>query len=418
MSDIPEINGPLNGIRILDLTHVWAGPLATRIFSDLGAEIIKVERALGRGTKVATTEPIAGWLGGEPGDEPWNNNAAFAKLARNSQSISLDLKKPRGKELFLELVAKADVVIENFSARAMPSMQLGWETLKKHNPGLIYITMPGYGTTGPYKDWVAFGPTVEPMTGLSQMLGYSENEPRNSAMALMDPIAGTTATVALLTALREREETNLGAFVEMSLHEAGTVFNGPWLIDHQLGNDLKPYGNAHPQMAPHGVYKCRSRDLEDDADWVAIACENAEDWCNLLCLLDLDFDPSWDLAVRQRFRSEIDLAITAWTLQFDKHDAAERLQRAGIPAGPVATAPDMLLEAQASERDFFVPLERSATLVPGNPIHMEGLSSKEWSPCPRLGAQSQRILQNWLGYTPSDTRAFLDAGIIAEAPTD
>ena len=171
-------------------------------------------------------------------------------------------------------------------------------------------------------------------------------------------------------------------------------------------------------MAPHGVYKCRSRDLEDDADWVAIACENEEDWCNLLCLLDLNFDPGWDLAIRQRFRSEIDLSITEWTLQFDKHDAAERLQQAGIPAGPVATAPDMLLEAQASERDFFVPLERSATLVPGNPIHMEGLSSKEWSPCPRLGAQSQRILQNWLGYTPSDTRAFLDAGIIAEAPTD
>ena len=225
-------------------------------------------------------------------------------------------------------------------------------------------------------------------------------------MALMDPIAGTTATVALLTALREREETNLGAFVEMSLHEAGTVFNGPWLIDHQLGNDLKPYGNAHPQMAPHGVYKCRSRDLEDDADWVAIACENAEDWCNLLCLLDLDFDPSWDLAVRQRFRSEIDLAITAWTLQFDKHDAAERLQRAGIPAGPVATAPDMLSEAQASERDFFVPLERSATLVPGNPYIWKVYPAKSGRLVLVWELRAREFCKTGWDIRQSDTRAF------------
>ena len=418
MNNVAAINGPLSGIRILDLTHVWAGPLATRIFSDLGAEVIKVERALGRGTKVASVEPIAGWLGGEPGEEPWNNNAAFAKLARNAQSIALDLKLPKGKELFLELVAKADVVIENFSARAMPSMRLGWETLKKHNPRLIYITMPGYGTSGPYEDWVAFGPTVEPMTGLSQMLGYNESEPRNTAMALMDPIAGTTATTALLTALREREETGLGAFVEMSLHEAGTVFNGPWLIDYQLGGELKPYGNAHPQMAPHGVYQCQSRGLEDDADWVAIACENKADWCNLLRVLDSDFDPDWGLDDRQRRSIEIDLAISAWTLQFNKHEAAERLQGAGVPAGPVATAPDMLTEAQALERDFFVPLERFATPVPGNPIRMQGLSSKDWSPCPSLGAQSQQILQTWLGYTPSETMGFLASGIIAEAPPD
>ena len=177
------VNGPLNGVRILDLTHVWAGPLATRILSDLGAEVVKVERALGRGLSMPVTEPIAGWIGGEPGAEPWNNNAAFVKLARNAQSISLDLKQQQGRDLFLGLVAVADVVIENFSARAMPAMDLGYEVLSARNSRLIYVTMPGYGTSGPYQDWVAFGPTVEPMTGLGQMLGYSDEEPRNSAMA-------------------------------------------------------------------------------------------------------------------------------------------------------------------------------------------------------------------------------------------
>ena len=152
MNGRSHVRGPLNGVRILDLTHVWAGPLATRIFSDLGAEVVKVERALGRGPSVAAIEPIAGWIGGAPGDEPWNNNAAFVKLARNAKSVSLDLKQPAGRELFLRLVSVADVVIENFSARAMPSMDLGYDVLQAHNPRLIYVTMPGYGTFGPYKD--------------------------------------------------------------------------------------------------------------------------------------------------------------------------------------------------------------------------------------------------------------------------
>jgi crotonobetainyl-CoA:carnitine CoA-transferase CaiB-like acyl-CoA transferase len=418
MSDATSVKGPLNGVRILDLTHVWAGPLATRIFGDLGAEVIKIERSLGRGTRVANVEPIAGWIGGEPGAQPWNNNAAFVKLARNAKSISLDLKRPEGRDLFLELVTLADVVIENFSARAMPSMGLDYETLKKNNPKIIYITMPGYGTHGPYKDWVAFGPTVEPMTGLSQMLGYSASEPRNTAMALMDPIAGTTATTALVAALREREQTGQGAYIEMSLHEAGIVFNGPWLIEHQLGGQLAPLGNAHPQMSPHGVYPCKERAVEDDADWIAIACQTDTDWQNLLTLLKMELNPAWGIVERQSHASEIDKAIAQWTLKLDKDVAAEELQNAGIPAGPVASAPDLLAEPHAADRGFFVPLERHNTVVPGNPIHMSGLSSDDWSPCPPLGAHSQSILQEWLGYTAEQTQNLLDLTIIAESPPD
>ncbi len=418
MTNSSKVNGPLNGIRILDLTHVWAGPLATRIFSDLGAEVVKIERSLGRGPKASIVEPLAGWIGGQPGEEPWNNNAAFVKLARNARSVSLDLKRTEGRDLFLELVAEADVVIENFSARAMPSMDLGYDTLNKRNPNLIYVTMPGYGTHGPYKDWVAFGPTVEPMTGLTQMLGYGPEEPRNTAMALMDPIAGTTATTALLTALRERKETGLGSYVEMSLHEAGIVFNGPWIIEHQMGGLLQPYGNAHPNMSPHGVYSCLDRGLEDDADWIAIACEDDKDWQCLVKLLGASFDPHWDLANRQLHAAEIDEAITKWTRQLDKDTATEKLQNAGIAAGPVASAPDLLNECQAKDREFFVPLENQNTQVPGNPIHMNGLSSAQWTPCPPLGAHSQCILQDWLGYSSQETQNLLAAGIIAECPPD
>ena len=413
-----SVNGPLKGVRILDLTHVWAGPMATRILSDLGAEVVKVERALGRGPSVAAIEPIAGWIGGEPGAQPWNNNAAFVKLARNAQSISLDLKHQQGREIFLQLVTVADVVIENFSARAMPAMDLSYDVLRAHNSRLIYITMPGYGTSGPYRDWVAFGPTVEPMTGLSQMLGYSQQEPRNSAMALMDPIGGTTAVTALLTALREREQTARGCYLELSLHECGVTFNGPWLIEQQLGEELGPQGNGHPEMAPHGMYRCRSRDLDDDADWLAVACQDQRAWEGLVTLLGNELDPEWDFAERVARVAAIDAALEDWSLGLDKDAAAEALQQVGVAAGAVATAPDMLAESQAQAREFFVPYERFATPIPGNPIHMSGLSHTDWTPCPRLGAHSQSVLQQWLSMSPQQTQQLLDANIIAERPPD
>ncbi|NCF34091.1 MAG: hypothetical protein GWP50_11060 [Proteobacteria bacterium] len=418
MSESNPVSGPLNGVRILDLTHVWAGPLATRIFSDLGAEVVKIERALGRGPSVATIEPIAGWIGGEAGAEPWNNNAAFVKLARNAKSVSLDLKQAEGRNLFLQLVAVADVVIENFSARAMPSMDLGYDVLRELNPRLIYVTMPGYGSYGPYKDWVAFGPTVEPMTGLNQMLGYGIEEPRNSAIALMDPIAGTTATTALLTALRQRQQTGQGSLVELSLHECGVSFNGPWLIEQQLGGELQPLGNAHPEMSPHGIYPCRSRGLDDDADWVAIACQDQSEWTHLVAVLGDEFDPSWNLQQRIERTELINAGIETWTRQLDKDVAAELLQQRGVAAGPVATAPDILAEPHAQARQFFVEYERHDTPIPGNPIHMSGLNSQHWTPCPPLGAHSQALLHQWLEVSAEQTQQLLDAQIIAERPPD
>ena len=199
-------DGPLRGVRILDLTHVWAGPLGTRIVADLGATVVKVENPMGRGPREFRGGlPIGGWLGGEPPKEPWNVNAVFVKLQRNKQSVAIDLKSEAGRDTFLDLVGAADVVMENFSARAMPSLGLGYEQLAAVNPRIIYLTMPGFGKTGPYRDRVAFGPSVEPMSGLTTVMGYGPDEPRNTAMALMDPITAVSATTAVVDALRRRE---------------------------------------------------------------------------------------------------------------------------------------------------------------------------------------------------------------------
>jgi len=403
-------SGPLSGIRILDLTHVWAGPLAVRMLSDLGAEVVKIEGPLSRGPRVSTDAPIGGWIGGDHDDEPWNKNAAYVKLARNRRSVCIDLKHEQGRKTFLDMVKHADIVVENFSARAMPALKLDYAVLKTANPEIIYLTMPGFGTTGQYRDRVAFGPIVEAMSGLTNVLGYSSQQPRNTAMALMDPISATAATAAITHALRQRQQSGEGARIEMSLHEAGISFCGPFLIEHQLGGSIKPIGNRHPGMAPSGTYRTAGLD-----DWVAIACVDDSDWMNLCSIVE-SLDPSWSFSMRQQHHDEIDSAIAHFCACDTKHNIAIRLQAAGIPAGPVNTTPDMLADPQVKHRGFFVPLEAGGTPVPGTPVKLNGTSSDSWTPCPNLGADNDAVLRDWLGKSTEEINELADQGIIHNGP--
>jgi crotonobetainyl-CoA:carnitine CoA-transferase CaiB-like acyl-CoA transferase len=405
-------DGPLRGVRVLDLTHVWAGPLAVRILADLGADVTRVEGPASRGPRVWNETPIGGWVGGDPRDEPWNRNAAFVKLGRNRSSLCLDLKDPAGRRTFLELVAVADVVIENFSARAMPALGLDYQTLKTANPRLIYVAMPGYGSCGPDRDRVAFGPTIEPVSGLTSVMGYGPDEPRTTAMALVDPVAALTAASAVVTALRQRGSD--GAYVDLSLHEAGVTYNGPWLVERQLGGDPRPVGNRHPQMAPHGIYRCAG----DDA-WIAVACRDDAQWRALCALLGSPsggpFEPGAGLTQRRTHHDAIDAAISRWTACRSPAAAVAALQAAGVAAGAVSAAPDLLEDPQARDRGFFVPLEEGMP-VPGTPIRMAGTSTADWSPCPRLGADNEAVLKRWLGYSSHQVRELERTGVLADRP--
>lgn len=403
------VDGPLSGVRVLDLTHVWAGPLAVRMLGDLGADVVRVEAPDGRGPREFPYTPLGGWIGGDPGDEPWNRNAIFVKLMRNRRSLCLDLKHAAGREVFERLVAQADVLVENFSAGTLARLGMGKAQLASLNPRLIYVCMPGFGSTGPLSDRVAFGPTVEAMSGLSDVFGYGADEPRNTAMALMDPISGCNAVAAVTAALHEREIAGTGAHIEMSLHEGGVCYNGPWLIDLQLGEPVECHGNRHPAMAPHGVYPCAG----DDA-WVAIACADDAQWRNLAVLIGQD--PQLSLADRQLHHDSVDAALERWLEPYDKHEATERLQAAGVSAGPVNDASDLPDDAQIKAREFFVPYERGGTPMPGNPLHMSGLNPNQWIPCPALGADNAAVLEDWLNYTPEQIQTLHTEGVLHTRP--
>lgn len=402
---------PLANIKILDLTHVWAGPLGARFLSDLGAEVVKVEAPFGRGPREFPYDPLGGWIGGQPSDEPWNLNAIFVKLHRNRKSLCLDLKQQQAKDIFLELVQQADIVIENFSARAMPQMGLGYETLSAANPKIIYVSMPGYGMTGPYRDRVAFGPTVEPLSGLTNMLGYSPDEPRNSAVALMDPICATHAAAAVTAALLQREQTGKGCLVEMSLHEGGVNYSGPWLIDEQLGNRPRCIGNRHPNMAPHNIYPSKGEDK-----WISIACKNDSQWQKLCKLVGPGLDVQLRLEERQFEREKIDAVISQWTCARSNLEATLELQDSDIAAGPVNTTPDITSDPQVKARGFFVPIEPFNTPMPGNPIQMQGIDRGQWTQCPGLGEHNYDVLESWLHYTTAEISDLEKNNILFNAP--
>ena len=402
--------GPLEELRILDLTHVWAGPLATRILGDLGAQILKIEAPMSRGPRVYPAVPLGGFIGGEPGDEPWNANAVFVKLMRNKKSLALNLKTEAGRDIFLKLVAISDVVIENFSARAMANLALDYKHLKQANSKIIHVAMPGYGLSGPYSERVAFGPTVEPMSGLTSVMGYSADEPRATAMAMPDPTSAVSATTAVVTALRMRELTGEGRLVEMSLHESATSYAGPWLIDTQLGHEPTQIGNHHPELAPHGIYQCSGED-----NWVAIGCRSDEEYQSLCEVCELDVDRNWNLNERKSNEDILDKAIANWTRAHAFEIVEDSLLKEGIPVGKVFNTEEMLNNPQSVARGFFVPLEQG-TPMPGNPVKMGRISSDDWEPCPKLGEHNEEVLAEWLDYAPNQIQALYDEDVIVNRP--
>jgi crotonobetainyl-CoA:carnitine CoA-transferase CaiB-like acyl-CoA transferase len=268
---------------------VWSGPLCTRVLADLGADVIKVE-------------PPFVWNVAAQGAAEGRPVAGPGKLGRNKRSVSVDLRVEAGRELLRRLVARVDVLAENFSARVMPNFGLGYEALREVNRGLVYLAMSGYGTTGPYREYLAYGSATEAMTGLTVLLGYPDEEPLNSAIAYPDPVAGLTGASAVLTALVQQARTGAGCFLDLSQVEPASIVLGEFFLAAQIaGRAPARSGNRHPLWAPHGTYRCRGED-----EWVSIAIRSDEEWhalCRVMGLADLADDATIATADGRRAHS-------------------------------------------------------------------------------------------------------------------
>lgn len=410
----------LDGVRILDLSRVWAGPLATRILGDLGADVIRVEATWSRGSKTVTDAYAARsalYPQGKAGDRPWNRQGMFNKFNRNKRAITLQLDTPTGKDVFERLVQQADVVLENYSPRVMPQLGLGYERLSELNPGIIYIGMPGFGWTGPSRDWVALGTMIEPAAGLSSLMGYRDGGPYKSGVAWADPVAALHAASAVMIALWDRaaDLKHRGQSIELAQVEGMIDFIGEEVLAAQVrGADVPRVGNRHPYYAPQGCYSCAGDDR-----WIALSITSDEDWQRLCAVAGFQRRAELRLDERLALQDEIDADVAAWTASWDHLAIMHVLQQAGIAAVSVFDASELVANEHLAARGFYVPIDHPDAgrfVFPGLPAHLSATPASYRRPAPGLGEHNREVLGGLLGMTDDEINALQAGGITADEP--
>ncbi len=271
---------PLAGIRVADFSWVWAGPYCTLQLAHLGAEVIRIETK----TRPCVTRMLPPWPDGKPGS--LNRSGYFNQYNQGKKSLSLDFKHPEAKEVAWRLIKSSDIVANNFSASVMDNMGFGYEAIRAVKPDVIMISLLGYGDTGPYREYLALGPTQVPNSGLSALTGYEGWPPMGAGFSYPDPNAGIHGAFEVMAALHHRAKTGEGQFIDMSQWECTMDLLAEGILDYTMnGREPRRIGNRDPQMSPHGIFKCL--DLPEKIanmtidQWVAIACADDEEWRRL-----------------------------------------------------------------------------------------------------------------------------------------
>ena len=401
---------PLEGLRVLEVTSNWAGPLTGRHLGDLGAEVVKIELARRPATRGSHPPGGEGW------ETFYNRSGYFNLFNRNKRDLCLDLATDDGRELFLRLVEDADVVIENNSARVFPQLGLDYETLAKRNPRIVMCSMSGFGATGPERDYVAFGSNIEASCGLVAQTGYGDGVPLGTGSYYADPITGTHGTIGILAALLARERTGKGQRIDMALQESAAAFMVESIMDYRLnGRIAGPLGNRSTRIAPQGAYRSLGLDC-----WLAIAIETDEQWQALCAAIErpdlADRYPT--LGARRSAHDEIDKAIETWSAARNHNRATALLQQAGVPAGPVLANWEIVSDPHLYERGYFVDAVHPDTGYhrwDGFPWRLSRTPARIRRPAPLFAEHNDEILSE-LGLTPEEIQGLRDGVVIADEP--
>lgn len=389
MSDaLPPAQGPLRGVKVLDLGVLLAGPLVGAYMGDLGADVVKVERPTGDPSRV-TGRHVDG------------QSLIWKYLGRNKRSIALDFGTDEGRQAVLDLVSQADIVVENFRAGTLEKWNLGWDQLKAVNPKVILVRISGFGQTGPYRDRSGFGTVAESMAGFTNLNGWPDGPPTLSPIPLADTAAALAATISALAALHRRDVSGEGELVDVSLIEPLFSYFGPQFVDYAFfGQEPKRVGNRLEFASPRGAYLCK------DGKWFAISGATQQTAAKIFAAMGLSHlmdDPRFATnSARMQNVEEVDAAIQGWASTVTRAEALDALFETGAPVGPVYGMQDILDDPHFQSRGIYVDVpdpELGSVKLPNvfaqfanNPgaIRFAGRA---------IGADRASIMEDWLGRT-------------------
>ncbi len=399
---------PLAGIRVLDLTWVAAGPLTTRLMANFGAEVIKVESS-GERMDPLRVQPVNGEFNFDLPD-------LYNEANTGKKSLTLNLADERGKQVLRELVARCDVMVNNYSAGSLARMGFPWEELRQINPRLISVHLPGVGGDSPWRPLRTLGNLLKAAAGMNFQMGYPHQPPRGMGVAYPDFTTPHVGVTAILSALRALEEMGEGREIELSQLSATVALLGAqWMQFDQLGEDLPRIGNRDPNMCPHGVFPSQG-----DDQWVAIAMESDGQWPAFATAIRR---PDWaeqselqSLSGRQACEDEIEAAIAQWTSELSKWDAAEQMQAVGIAANAVEDLRDMM-DIDEHFRDHYQRVEQPShpgfgIWVDRPPWEFAHLEPRVIERSPMLGEHNEEILSGLLGKTGDEIAELIAAGVV------
>jgi crotonobetainyl-CoA:carnitine CoA-transferase CaiB-like acyl-CoA transferase len=394
-------------MRVIELAHIMAGPVCGLMLADLGADVIKVEKAAGGDDSRRFVPPD---INGEP--------AAFLMMNRNKRGIALDLKSEEGKQVLKRLVKDADVLIENYRRGTMERLGLGYEELKKINPGLIYCEISGFGRTGPYKNRAGFDLIAQGMSGLMDITGEADRGPVKVGAPVSDTTAGILGAMGCLAAYAHKQKTGEGQRVDTSLFEAG-IMHTYWqsAICFATGESPGRMGTAHPLNAPYQTFRTKD-------GWVNIGAANQRNWERLLECLgapELGEDPRF--SQNSERMANLDALVEVLGVYLEKQTTREWLdilEDAGLPAGPVLTIKQMHADPQTIAREMVPETDHPVAgrvQAIGLPVKLSATPGGVVTPAPLFGQHTREVLVE-AGYSSSEIAALLESGgVIADDAT-
>lgn len=407
--------GPLRGLKVVDFTMGWAGPLAARLLADLGATVLKIEAA-----RYPDWWRGVNWTPEYIRDKGYENAKTFCGLNRGKQGVSLDLTRTEGQALALELIRGADVVIENQASGVMAKLGLGESVVREHNPRAVMVSMSAFGTGNDWSDTRAYGSTLEQGAGVPCFTGRPQDPPTMAHLAYGDPIGGLFGCAAALTALIHRHGSGAGQYANVSMVEAMLQFTTPSLLAYQRhATSTLRWSNRHPVHAPHGIFAAQG-----DDQWLAVSVQTDAAFTALARLLgchDWLSDPVLQSAAgRQERAASLESAIAAWARTHSAEAAAHWLQQAGVAAAPLLKAEALPELTHFKDTGFYIDLVREVSGPQrqlGLAIVQDGERLGKHSPAPLLGEHSQAVLGEHAGVDAAGFEKLLADGVVSYSPT-